>query len=51
MICKHILLMTFFNKSKLIFLYTVKWFQDCYIIQIILYTINHCLHIGILGTI
>ena len=27
MICKHILLITFLNKSKLIFLHIVKWFQ------------------------
>ena len=27
MICKHILLITFLNKPKLILLHTVKWFQ------------------------
>ena len=27
MICKHISLITFLNKPKLILLHTVKWFQ------------------------
>ena len=27
MICKYILLRTFLNEPKLIFLHTVKWFQ------------------------
>ena len=27
MICKHILLITFFNEPELMFLHTVEWFQ------------------------
>ena len=27
MICKHILLISFLNKSEIIFLHTVKWFH------------------------
>ena len=41
MICEHILLITFFNKPELIFLPQLNGFKYCYLIWIILLTINY----------
>ena len=42
MICKHILLIIFLNEPELIILGTqLNGFKYCYLIQIILFTINN----------
>ena len=40
MICMHILSITFLNEKGLIFLKQLNSFQYCYLISIILFTIN-----------
>ena len=43
MISKHIFLITFLNKLELIFFIQLNGFTNFYLIQIILFTINHLL--------
>ena len=41
MICKHILLITFLYEPEVLFCSLLKGFKYCYLIQIIIFIINH----------